>query len=345
MDKTVIFAVAGSGKTSRIIEKLDENERFLIVTYTEGNRDNLRTKIIQRFGYFPLNIHLYTYFTFLHGFCFKPFLRTAKNTNGLTFQLPPSWPKYPLTDDRRFITSTRRLYHNRLAKFLEQTGTVDLVIARIEKYFDAVFVDEVQDFAGHDFNFLASICKAKVNALYVGDYYQHTYDTSRDGSVNKSLHSDYGDYQKRFKAAKMAVDLTSLAKSHRCSKTVCEFISEKIGIPIESHTEKVSQVSFTDDPAAARTLYEDAHTVKLFLREHYNYGCYSQNWGAVKGLDHYDDVCVVLNPESMTAWKKKGHFRDANTSTKNKLYVACSRARRNLTFVPESLLKPYRIIS
>ena len=31
----------------------------------------------------------------------------------------------------------------------------------IEKYFDSIFIDEIQDFAGHDFNLLKSL--AKVN--------------------------------------------------------------------------------------------------------------------------------------------------------------------------------------
>jgi DNA helicase-2/ATP-dependent DNA helicase PcrA len=55
-------------------------------------------------------------------------------------------------------------------------------------------------------------------------------------------------------------------------------------------------------------------------------------------MDRYEDVCVVLNPGNLKAWKAGG-FRDINSATRNKLYVACSRARGNLTFVPESLLK------
>ncbi|MGP5425938.1 DNA helicase UvrD, partial [Pseudomonas helleri] len=82
-------------------------------------------------------------------------------------------------------------------------------------------------------------------------------------------------------------------------------------------------------------------TVKLFYKEHYKYACYSQNWGASKGLDRYQDVCVVLNPSNVKAWQNGG-FRDINAETRNKLYVACSRARGNLTFVPESLLKTYK---
>ena len=50
MDKRIIFAVAGSGKTSLIIEKLTLEKRNLLITYTENNFINLRSKIINKFG-------------------------------------------------------------------------------------------------------------------------------------------------------------------------------------------------------------------------------------------------------------------------------------------------------
>jgi DNA helicase-2/ATP-dependent DNA helicase PcrA len=338
MDKSVVFAVAGSGKTSRLVASLDEVQRFLIVTYTESNYDNLRGKIIQRFGYFPKNITLYTYFSFLHGFCYRPFLRSKKNTKGVTFKFPPTFPRYALTDDRRYISSSRRLYANRLANFIKQSNLVGAVLERMEKYFDVFFVDEVQDFAGHDFNFLMLISATKLNVTFVGDFFQHTFDTSRDGNVNANLHNNYNAYIAKFKAATLKVDTDSLKKSRRCSKSVCDFITEKIGISIEAHDDRQSVVRYEDDPAAVLALYRDQGTVKLFYKEHHKYDCYSQNWGASKGVDQYQDVCVVLNPGNVKAWKK-GSFRDINSETRNKLYVACSRARGDLTFVPESLLK------
>jgi DNA helicase-2/ATP-dependent DNA helicase PcrA len=341
MDKSVILAVAGSGKTSRLVAGLDEEQRFLVVTYTDLNYDNLRRKIIQRFGYFPANVTLYTYFKFLHGFCYRPFLRSEKNTKGVTFKLPPKFPPYKLTDDQRYISSGRRLYANRLAKFIEQSNLVCAVVARIEKYFDVFFVDEVQDFAGHDFNFLMAISAAELRATFVGDFFQHTFDTSRDGNVNVSLHDDYTAYQAKLKAAKLIVDTDSLKRSHRCSKNVCDFITEKVGISIEAHDDRKSIVKYEDDPETVCAIYEDPRTVKLFLKEHYKYACYSQNWGASKGVDLYQDVCVVLNPGNVKAWQR-GTFRDINAETRNKLYVACSRARGNLTFVPESLLKDHK---
>lgn len=215
------------------------------------------------------------------------------------------------------------------------------MIARIETYFDAFFVDEVQDFAGHDFNLLMSLCQSQVECLFVGDFYQHTYDTSRDGNVNMNLHVDYEAYKARFKAAKMELDLALLIKSRRCSKSVCDFISEQIGIRIESHSDALTDVRLIDDHAAAQELYEAPDIVKLFLQEHYKYGCYSQNWGASKGLDHYEDVYVVLHAAALEAWRA-GTLAALNPETRNKLYVACSRARGNLTFVPDALLKQHK---
>lgn len=341
MDKSVIFAVAGSGKTTRLVTALDEVRRFLLVTYTEANYDNLRAKVIGRFGYLPPNIAIYTYFSFLHSFCYRPFLRSKKNTRGITFKAPDRFPVYPLTNDRRYISPGGWLYANRLAKFIEQSGLVGAVQARMEKYFDVFFVDEVQDFGGHDFNFLLAISEAQMDMNFVGDFYQHTFDTSRDGNVNSNLHENYDAYRKKFERARLKVDTDSLKCSRRCSKSVCDFITEKIGVNIQAHDERTSVVRFEDDPAAVATLYQDPGTVKLFYKEHQKYGCFSQNWGASKGMDRYEDVCVVLNPGNVKAWNA-GSFRDINPETRNKLYVACSRARGNLTFVPESLLKVYK---
>ena len=53
MDKRIILAVAGSGKTYHIVEKLNDTKKFLIITYTINNTENLRNAIINKFGYVP----------------------------------------------------------------------------------------------------------------------------------------------------------------------------------------------------------------------------------------------------------------------------------------------------
>ena len=68
--KKVIFAVAGSGKTSSIIHLLNLTQRFLLITYTDNNAQNINSKIVERFGFVPDNIVVHTYFSFLFNlFC------------------------------------------------------------------------------------------------------------------------------------------------------------------------------------------------------------------------------------------------------------------------------------
>ena len=71
MDKRVVFAVAGSGKTSSIIELVEEGSRFLILTYTDNNTRHLKNRIVQKLGRIPSGVRVYSYFTFLYSFCLK----------------------------------------------------------------------------------------------------------------------------------------------------------------------------------------------------------------------------------------------------------------------------------
>ena len=53
MDKRLVLAVAGSGKTSEIIDKVNYDDKTLIVTYTEANYNNIKNKIIKKFNEIP----------------------------------------------------------------------------------------------------------------------------------------------------------------------------------------------------------------------------------------------------------------------------------------------------
>ena len=48
----------------------------------------------------------------------------------------------------------------------------------------------------------------------------------------------------------------------------------------------------------ADTVHADPGVVKLFYQESYKYGCHAFNWGASKGMDHFQDVCVVLSDKT-----------------------------------------------
>ena len=342
MDKRVIFAVAGAGKTTYIINSLTLDKRAIIITYTENNFQHLRKRVIQKFGLIPDNISILTYYNFLYSFCYKPFLHDKVRAKGINWENPPPFTlRLKRSDMRFYIDPMRRLYSNRIAKLVGQKGVVDDVVGRLSKYYDQFFVDEVQDFGGHDFNLLVNLCDADLDINFVGDFYQHTFDTSRDGTVNKSLYDDFDTYKAKFEAAGMTIDTESLSHSYRCTPEICQFITEKLGIEICSHKKHHSEVMFISEAEEVFEKFKCEHTVKLFFKNHVKYPCFSQNWGKSKGQDNYGDVLVFLYAAAMKAFKND-NFKDFPTSSRNKLYVACTRANDNLYFAEEVSVKKYR---
>lgn len=58
-NKRLIHAVAGSGKTTTLIGKIDPTKKNLIITYTSENQNHLKRKLIDKFGRIPENTHVF----------------------------------------------------------------------------------------------------------------------------------------------------------------------------------------------------------------------------------------------------------------------------------------------
>lgn len=340
MDKRLVLAVAGSGKTTEIINKVNYDDKTLIVTYTEANYNNIKNKIIKKFNEIPSGIRIYTYFSFLYKFCFAPFKKDLY-VKGIEYN--PVKTRFVSSQRLNYYMNiyNRKMYHSRLAKLCNEKLIND-IRDRLDKYFDNIYIDEIQDFSGHDFNLLLSIIKCNCNIFLVGDYYQHTYDTSRDGNVNTNLYNNYDNYVNKFKLAlpEIIVDNTSFLKSKRCSKEVCNFIKENLGINIESHFNHSSKVQEIINEQEINEIINNDSIVKLFLQNSKKYDIKSvDNWGNSKG-ETYNNVCVILNEKSYNLYTKNELIKLAPT-TKNKFYVACSRPTGNLYIIQEKLLKSY----
>ncbi|MEQ9547447.1 MAG: AAA family ATPase [Marinobacter sp.] len=344
MDKRVVFAVAGSGKTSRIIDCVEEDSRCLIVTYTDNNTRNIKNRIFKKFGKIPKGVRIYSYFTFLYSFCFRPLCGYELNTKGINFNYPlPKHSQRSRKDTKKhYIDKNDRLFASRIAKLLVEFDVVPELIERIEKFFDLVCIDEVQDFAGNDFNLLCALANANINMQLVGDFYQHTFDTSRDGNTQKNLHISFDKYCEKLAKAGFSIDFESLSHSYRCSPSVCSFVKNELGIEIESHRIDEVDVRLVDEMQEVDDIYLNASIVKLFYQKGNSYIGYTENWGNTKGVDNFQDVCVVLNKTTFNAFNS-GELYQLAATTKNKLYVACTRAKGNLYFINEVLLNKYKI--
>lgn len=343
MGKCIIQAVAGAGKTTNIVNRLNLIDRFLIVTYTTNNTEHLRLSIIKKFGYFPSNITLYSYFHFLISVCYKPFLSDQMCAFGISWKTPPEYTLRMKRSNLYFYLSKKKyLYYNRIAKLCQDTYITN-ISNRINKYYDYFFFDEIQDLAGHDFNLIKSISPQNTNLLFLGDFYQHTFDTSRDGIINVNLHKEMHKYFDLWRKENFIIDTISLQQSYRCSKTVCDFVRIKIGIHICAINERESIVEYITSAERIDAIVKDNNIIKLFFNNSDKYNCWSLNWGNSKGLDHFTDVCVILNKTTNIKYNSN-QLQELAPSTRNKLYVACTRARGNLYLIPQDLLNDYRII-
>ena len=58
-------------------------------------------------------------------------------------------------------------------------------------------------------------------------------------------------------------------------------------------------------------------------------------------MDHFQDVCVVLSDRN---WKLylRGSFEGLPAKTRNKLYVACSRARGDIYLAHEKYFRAFK---
>lgn len=341
--KLLIHAVAGSGKTRTIIETINPEKRNLIITYTENNKNVLRSRLIAKFGRIPEGTHVFGVFEFLYSFCLVPYL--GRRPKGLNFNY--------ITNNKFDINSvdnSGRIIHNHLSQALLrgslQYGTkiIDFdnsYLTRVDKFFDNVFIDECQDFESYDFDWLLSLSKLKANVYLLGDFYQKTYSTSYSGNKGKGVHSNFCKWIKEFQKASFDIDTSSLSESRRCPIEICEFVKNNLGINILSNTNnKSGKVEFINNNIRINEILSDDTVMKLFYQNSSRYKYTSQNWGESKGSE-FRKVCVVLNKTTYEHYQK-GTLKELVPSTKSKLYVACTLTTDVLYLISEQEIKQFR---
>lgn len=322
--KRVLNAVAGSGKTSYIINQLSNNKRFLIITYTTANQENLKEKVINKFGSIPSNIFIYGYFEFLLNFILKPLC--PYDVKNFSYDRPNFSIPNPFTSNNSLI------YSNRASKYILEN--LPNFKRRIEKYFDEVFIDEMQDLASDDFNWMLSLSDLNLPVTLVGDFYQSTFASSSRGNNLKNLYSDFTQYKEKIEDAGFHFDTTTLLKSHRCTATVCNYIKENVGIEIESANNNTSRIEHITDIEEIKKILENDSIKKLFYQNSKEYRINGDNWGNSKGMT-FDHVCVVLNG---TTYKKfnSNKLSELASQTLKKFYVACTRSSGDLLFIKQN---------
>lgn len=198
-----------------------------------------------------------------------------------------------------YISRKRQYYCATLSELVLQVkqnreSLVKRAAKRLNLFFDCVLIDEFQDFREYDYELIMALAKQLNDVVLVGDYYQHSVSAiNNSGKPFKKKAGDvsYDEFVAELNSAGFEVDLTTLDKSRRCSTEVCQYVSNKLGICIDSCGVNTGSVIWIDENATA--FLEDQQIVKLVYKDATNYTFRAMNWSYSKG-DTVDAACVIL---------------------------------------------------
>lgn len=227
----LIIAAAGSGKTTYLVEEAlkIKTEKVLITTFTESNEREIRSKFFERNGYIPDNVVIQTWFSFLLQHGVKPYqsVLIEKKINGLLLVNTKSALYVPeAATEKHYISTNMLIYSDKISKFVCKVNeiTKGLIVDRISRIYPNIFIDEVQDLAGYDLDFLQLLFDTKSNLVMVGDPRQVTYHTHDE--VKNKVYNDGGIERFVLEKCKndcVEIDKSSLNTTHRNCKSICDY--------------------------------------------------------------------------------------------------------------------------
>lgn len=368
MNKQIILAVAGAGKTYHICHSIDPTKKNLILAYTNENIHNIENELCDAHKGVPELTTVMTFdsFVYRHLICpYEPsiaehFSCPAFISSGIcTIDPPPKQitnakgrmvanPKYITKDKlRHYITNQGQYYCATLSELVLQVkkgrdSLVKRAAARLNLFYDYVLIDEFQDFREHDYELIMTLAKQLNSVMLVGDYYQHSVSaTNNSGKPFKKRKGDvgYSEFISELQSEGFNVDTTTLSKSRRCSAEICDYVSKKLGINISSQDEHEGSVIWADDLAVE--ILNNKQIVKLIFKEADKYSFQALNWSYSKG-DTVDAACVILTDRFDRLDSEDFSIQGIPVSTINKLYVAMTRSRGDLYLMKSSIFKKFK---
>lgn len=359
----VILAVAGAGKTHHICNKLDKNKRVLILTFTKQNISNIYRELLSIHKTIPSHIKAQTFDSFVYNEFIRPYEPSIAQQfevksfsgKGVSLKDPPIIKKtikgkevvnrdYKIDNLRHYVDDRGLYYCKTLSKLALQIKSknkkeiphlIDRAIDRLALFYDSIYVDEFQDFRLDDFRLLMRLAKRFPCTVFVGDYFQHSVIASKNtGFPFKGR--NYNSFVEFLEKEKISVDTNSLQKSRRCPQVVCNFVKDKLHIPIASSGINSGRVIWAD-PIADHILQDDSIKKLVFNNSNkFNFTCL--NWSYSKGST-FKDVCVILTKDFENLDDEQFNLTNQKQITINKLYVALTRTSRDLYLIKFSTFK------
>lgn len=355
----LIVASAGSGKTRTLIEEsmASSDKRVLITTFTINNANELRRRFYDNVGYLPSHIDVENWFTLLLKHGARPYQGKLLDERIAGIQLVNGKSAIGIRKSdiaNYYFSPNRNVYTDKLAEFVLKCNDVNngAVIDRLSRIYSDIYIDEVQDLAGYDLDFLKLLIDSPINILLVGDPRQGTYATNkaqRNKQYRKSKIVNFFDDP----SIDIEPDYEKLKFNYRSTQEICD-VSNKLypdlpqAISAVTYPDTEHQGFFMVHPADVQGYLENYKPLQLrrnintvLVDDRYR----AMNYGKSKGLE--TDHVLIYPMKPFLKW----FIDDANMlkpTTKCQLYVALTRARKSVAIIydhkeemPLSGFEPY----
>jgi len=336
----VVIACAGSRKTTSIVEEAlaVQEGRVLLTTYTNENVDQIVSCIVRMKGYVPENIEVLSWFSFLLQEGVRPYQGYMTNRDRIVtinfVALPHRFTPKAETD-RYFLTGGGDIYSERVSEFVcacdERSG--GRVVKRLEKIYAKIFIDELQDFAGHDFELFDRLFRSSISIIAVGDPRQGTFSTN-NASKNKKFKKGGIFAWAQERGSSQVVTVEERTDCYRSNQLICDFADQlypdlprtnSLNVQATAHDgifvikhEAVPDYVLTHGPTVLRhNKLTDTMGLPAF------------NIGMMKGKTF--DRVLIFPTGPMKAYLKTKDL--AKVKDVAKFYVGITRARYSVAFV------------
>lgn len=339
------LAVAGSGKTQSIVDACvaaDPAERTLVLTYTAANQQELRDRLATSAGD-RHNIDVRGWFSFLINDFARPYLPYAyagERVRGFDFK---SEPQQGTSSDqwRRYFNKqgeARRVHLSQLAHRVNDAAS-GRPVARLERIYDRIFIDEVQDLCGWDLEVLRLILRSSVPLEMVGDVRQAILLTN--GREKKNKKYQYMKIWDWFRAESKAgrLEIKRMNESRRCRPEIVAMADSLFHGDLEFDSTVSLNTTTTRHDGIFLVRSKDVGAYvgayrPLFLRRVATSGKTfdrfdPMNIGVSKGLGT-DHVLIVPTAEIKKLLQCGTPLEQQRAAY---LYVAVTRARQSVAFI------------
>ncbi|MCC6277276.1 MAG: UvrD-helicase domain-containing protein [Oligoflexia bacterium] len=337
-----VIASAGSGKTTYLVEEAlkIKDKNVLITTYTEVNDGEINYKIIEKNRSIPPNINIQTWFSMLIKHGARPYqgYLIEDDITGMILAQGQSAPFTKEIDMSHYFSRDVKVYSDKLAKFVIKCNqeSKGKVISRIARIYSHIFIDEAQDLAGYDLDFVRLLCNAGINVVLVGDPRQGTFSTNNSAKNKKYRRYEIINYFEDSPIANLEIIDSLLTTNHRSIQKICD-LADKL-FPEFNKTKSRNNINGNHNGIFLIRKKDISKYIANFRpqilrdskRTSVDQSGPVMNFGASKGLTF--DRVLIYPTKPMVSWLKDNDSELADMS-RAKFYVAITRARQSVGIV------------